>query len=190
MEQVVKEDVISILDSVVKVLRKGDVAGLDLLSNRTIHNASTYQDKDSISVAVIIYALSKIVKDVEHHAISGWNEALDSIIVCLENASSDLEKGKEAEYRIQINSILKKIGSIDKKLEWYIEDVLNKSRVIKGAKLYEHGLSLGQAASLLGVSQYELMGYVGKTQIIDSAHEEGVDIKERLGYAKKLFGVK
>ena len=60
---------------------------------------------------------------------------------------------------------------------------------MKGGKLYAHGLSVGQAASLLGISQYELMSYIGKTQISDVFPEEGMSVAKRTAYAKKLFGV-
>lgn len=189
MEPNVKKDILSTIKSAVKILKKRDVIELDLLSNKTIHNASIYQDKDSISVAIIIYALSKIVKRVEHHEIHNWEKTSKIILESLEKSISYLEKDNEKAFRLEIKTILKKVGEIDRKLKWYIEDVLDKSRIVKGAKLYEHGLSLGKAASLLGVSQYELMGYIGKTQIADVFPEEGVPLKKRLAYAKKLFKV-
>ena len=189
MEQIVRNDILSIIGLAVKSLKERNVAEIELLSNKTIHNASIYQDQDSIAIAVVIYAISRIVKNVEHHEISAWEKSFASIINSLEASQLYLEKAQEKEYRQEIKNILKSIGSIDKKLEWYIEDVLEKSRVVKSAKLYEHGLSLGKAASLLGISQYELMSYVGKTQIIDALPGEGTTLKKRLGYAKQLFRV-
>jgi hypothetical protein len=189
MEQTIRNDILSILGLAVKALKAGDVVEIELLSNRTIHNASIYQDQDSLAIAVVIYALSRVVKNVEHHEIASWDKADNSIVQSLENSQLYLEKDQEKEYRQEIKNILKNIGSIDKKLEWYIEDVLQKSKIVKSAKLYEHGLSLGKAASLLGISQYELMSYVGKTQIIDSFPGEGISLKKRLGYAKELFKV-
>ena len=85
--------------------------------------------------------------------------------------------------------LLKNIGMIDKKLTWYISAVLERAKIVKGSKLYEHGLSVGKAAALLGISQYELMSYIGKTKIIDIYAEEVVPVAKRLAYAKKLFDI-
>ena len=81
-----------------------------------------------------------------------------------------------------IRNILKHIGRIDDKLKLYIDDVLDKAKIVKGSTLYEHGVSIGRAAELLGISQWELMSYVGKTKIIDRYKEEVIPTNTRINY--------
>jgi len=190
MEEVVKKDIISILKKALVVLKQNNVAALDALSNHTLHDASIYQDKDSISIAIIIYALAKLIHRKEHHDIKDWGRIYKDKVNLIRKALNYLQKDDETNYRKTIKDILKNIGAVDKKLKWYISDVLERARIVKGGKLYEHGLSVGKAASLLGISQYELLSYIGKTEIVDIYHEEVVPVAERLAYAKKLFKVK
>ena len=189
MEAAVKKDIIAILKKALVILKRDDVPALDALSNHTLHDASIYQDKDSISIAVVIYALAKVIHRKELDTLKDWDKAYNDILNQLRKALNYIEHGKEAEYRMAIKAILKDIGSIDKKLKLYIGDVLDKARIVKGGKLYEHGLSAGKAAELLGISQYELLSYIGKTQIADVYPEAVVPVAKRIAYAKKLFNV-
>jgi hypothetical protein len=190
MEEVVKKDIISILKKALVILKQGDTAALDALSNHMLHDASIYQDNDSISIAVVIYALAKIMHRKEHHDLRDWGRIHREKINLLSKALNYLENDKIEGYRRAVKEMLKNIGAVDRKLKWYIEDVLEKARIAKGGKLYEHGLSVGKAAELLGISQYELMSYVGKTKIVDIYPEEVVPVTKRIAYAKRLFNVK
>jgi len=190
MEEAVRKDIISILRKALDILKRDDIPELDALSDHTIHDASIYQDKDSLSIAVVIYALAKVIHRTEHAYIKDWKQIYGIIVDSLNKGLKELENNKEDAYRRYIKKILENIGKVEKKLKWYIEDVLDKARIVKGGKLYEHGLSVGQAANLLGISQYELMSYIGKTQIIDVFPEEGWPVAKRVAYAKKLFGVR
>ena len=63
MNDNVKRDILRTLNRTVEILKEKDVTDLTELkelSNTTVHNASIYQDEDSVSVAVLIYSLSKI----------------------------------------------------------------------------------------------------------------------------------
>ena len=80
MDEVVKKDVLNVLSDVVKILKVGeetDVIELMELSNHTIHNASVFQDEDSVSIAILIYSLSKVIErkegKSEHDQCSGHN---------------------------------------------------------------------------------------------------------------------
>jgi len=57
-----KEHVISVLEQTKNALTSSDVFKLKELSNQTIHTASTEQDTDSITLAILIYSLSKVVE--------------------------------------------------------------------------------------------------------------------------------
>ncbi len=65
-------------------------------------------------------------------------------------------------------------------------EVIESSQVKKGTKIYDHGISLERAASILGISQWELSSYIGNT-IIDKYLEEGVPLVRRMKHARELF---
>lgn len=189
MEELVKKDILDILYKAIDILKKEDTFALKELSNHTIHDASIFQDKDSILVAIIVYSLSKIIARTEYKKID-WHEAKEMIISEVAEAEKLLEEGNEEDYRLQIKKVLKNIGKVDESLQLYIVDVFEKARITKGAKLYEHGLSIGRVSDFLGISQWELMSYIGKTQIVDKYEEEVIPITMRLDHAKKVFNLK
>jgi hypothetical protein len=180
MEDPIKEDIITVLREVVILLKDGEYEEIKELSNHTIHNASIFQDQDSISVAIIIYSISKIMargtkdgKDLAEKLSSGINDAV-----------SLLEKDRVDDYRSAIKNIFKQISNEDERLSIFIEDVIAQAEIKKGSKMYEHGISMARAAELLGISQWELMSYVGKTTISEITP---LDVKKRLDLARSLF---
>ena len=84
------------------------------------------------------------------------------------------------------NAQIHLIGKIDEKLELYIEEVIEKSKIKKGSIIYEHGISVGKVAELLGLSTWELMNYIGKTTIADAGRER-INVERRLAFARELF---
>ena len=61
MQKEVKRDIINVLFKIQPLLQKNEVGKIKSLSNQTINNAGLFQDKDSISISVIIFSLSKIL---------------------------------------------------------------------------------------------------------------------------------
>jgi len=189
MEEVVKKDILSILKKGLNFLKKQDADSLLELSNHTTHNASIVQDQDSISIAVVVYAVAKVIARNLVEPLKDWDKIFDNIIQYFERAKDHLEKGNDRAYRITIRNLIRNIGKVDDKLKLYIEDVLNKARIVKGTKLYEKGISVGRAAAILGISQWELMSYIGKTKISEKYEKWFMPVKERLDYAKEVFGL-
>lgn len=182
MNEVVKKDILQVLSDTISVLEveeERDVADLRELSNHTVHNASIFQDEDSISIAILIYSLSKVIERREGKLNYG------TILSLLKNAKKNLEQNKINDYRNTIKKLFNFISTIDTKLKLYTEEVINQAQIKKGGKLYEHGISLARASEILGISQWELMFYIGKTRLTDAAG--GINIKERLNYARSLF---
>lgn len=186
MEEIIRKDILNILEQSIKAVKKDDSFELDDWSNHTIHDAFIYQEKNSIQIAIIIYSLAKIIKRSEGK-IDEWDAKKHEILREMQRAKTYLENNDEKNYAHVAEKLIKQIGNIDGKLRLYIEDVLDKAKIVKGSKLYEHGISIGKASDLLGISQWELMSYVGKTQIIDN--EEKVSTRARMNFAKKVFGI-
>ncbi len=184
MNKIIKKDILAILSDTIEILKvkeeKG-IAEMKELSNHVIHNASIFQDEDSISIAILIYSLSKIIerKDKELNYSNILNQ--------LKASYTFLEKSNTDNYRKTIKRLFKFISTVDTKLKLYIEEVINQAQIKKGSKIYEHGISLARASEILGISQWELMFYIGKTKIPDVYEVELISLKKRLNYTKSLF---
>ena len=57
-----------------KALLEKDSIKLRNLSDQTIHSACSYQNPGSITTAIVIYALSKIVEREDYKKIRNWEE--------------------------------------------------------------------------------------------------------------------
>jgi uncharacterized Zn finger protein len=180
MNEKIKSDLLNVMHQIVRYLGSKDFFGLHELSNHTIHNASIYQDSDSNQLAVITYALSKTIERSKNF---DFNKIRKKFVLALE----DLEAENVIDYRNGLKSILKDISEIDSKLGLYINEVLEQAKINKGSKIYDHGVSMARASELLGISQWDLMSYIGKTKIADRANTES-DVEKRVKAAREIFG--
>ena len=86
-----------------------------------------------------------------------------------------------------IKSMLKEISDFDSSFGRYAEDILEFSKIQKGAKVYEHGLSLSSVAEMIGVSKWDLMKKIG--EIKESGEvETPKTVKERFKRLKEMVG--
>jgi hypothetical protein len=189
MHHYVQATIEDILEQTVRAVELRDTLSLRKLSNYTIHSVSIYQDEYSISIAVILYALSKIIERHRYGETEKWTRIYEDFIQRLQKASNFLHKDRYAKYSNTMKQIFKKISKLDSQIALYIEEVIEKSKVNKGSRIYEHGISMARVAEILGVSEWELMNYVGKTKIIDS-EEDISNIKVRLDYAREVFNIR
>ena len=65
---------------------------------------------------------------------------------------------------------------------------MQAARIKKGTVLLQRGLSIGQAAGLMGLSNWDLQEYASKTPYL-AGHHEKVSAKTRLSNALKIFGI-
>ena len=178
MNPIVKKDILNVIEQTLSIIKSGNLFKLRELSDHVIHNAAVFQDKDSITIAVTIYSMSKIYKNVKD---------LDNMIVShLSNAKEYLGKGNFNQYEKEIKNMVKDITEKDEKTKFYIMEVLERAQIKKASKMFEHGISLGQVADALGVSLWELMDYVGKTRIVDK-FEQKTNVIDKLKFARGLF---
>jgi len=188
MKEEVCKDLLETLNEIKKALELLDADELRNLSDHTIHCSAIHQEKRAIYIAIITYSLSKIIaketirkyhEEEFNDFIKGVSENLNALIDFLEKR--DFEKVEE-----MIKSILKAIAEFDKSFGKYAQHVLDFAKIKKGAKIYEHGLSLSSVAKMLGISKWELMEKVGETKL----HEEIVtplSVKKRFERLKKLL---
>src|SRR3989339_1066347 len=98
MESIVRNDALQILNKVIEILETKEEKGtmeLKELSNNTIHNASIFQDECSVSIAVLIYSLSKIIERNPEFNYS-------RVFKLLKEARYSLENDREDEFNIII----------------------------------------------------------------------------------------
>jgi predicted nucleic acid-binding protein len=178
----IKEDIIRVLNGTKQALAKGDSLELEKLSNTVIHNASVFQDEKTIEIAVAIYALSKMAKHKPQ-----YNQQFYTLIAHLEELFTNEQYHA---YSRSIKHLLEKITEIDAEISKYAAHVTSTAKIQKGTGLYYHGISLGQSACALGISQWELYNYVGKTKHDDDDDDEPASVKNaflRLEYARGLL---
>ncbi|MBD3304298.1 hypothetical protein GF343_04065 [Candidatus Woesearchaeota archaeon] len=181
MRKVIKEDIIAVLKKAVAILNSAEAPVQDLseLSNHVIHDASIFQDEDSVSIAVLIYALSNVAEYCHEKNIS-----YQPLIKNVEKAHDKLEKNDITNYRKTIKLLFRQIKDIDKKLKVYVKEVIDRARIKKGSKLHQHGISIAKASELLGLTQWELQDYVGKQKYFDIRE---IPAKKRLKTAREMF---
>ncbi len=180
MRPIVKEDILAVLKQVIDALKKEDYSALSELSNHTIHDASIFQEDDPLTLAVLIYSLSKCIQRCIER-----RQACPAVIPSLQKAHEALSNDDDNAYRAAIKNLLREIGEMDAQLKLYIQEVVEKAKIKKASKLYEHGISIARTAELLGISQWELQNYIGKT-VTDVPHD-GIKVGERLRRARELF---
>ena len=103
MHDIIKKDILTVLTELVEILKvkeEGDISEIKELSNHVIHNASIFQDEDSISVAILIYALSKIIERKQRDL--DYNKILSMLNSCISN----LKNNQDDLFRKSIKNIL------------------------------------------------------------------------------------
>ena len=169
-------------------LRDRDSTELKKISDLSITEASVFQEEESVSLAIIFYALSKIVdrtpKETEYQSTK-----LDRIINRLEKIEILLKNKRIEEIKKSIKEIFDIIQEMDDKIPMYIQEIIEKARVTKGTKIHEQGIALGRAAELLGISQWSLMRYVGNTVMHDKEEPAKISVMQRIKFTKSLFRV-
>jgi len=187
MDNGVKKEIIDVLRNSVEAIKNDDIKTLRDLSNKVINSSSVFQDEDVISIAVLTYSLSKIFERTDYRKYPSWHLFFETATNSLTEALFDLENNNLKNFENRMKSILDVIDRLDNKLKNYIKDVISNAQIVRGSRLYEHGLSLGRTAELLGISKWDLLEYAGRTGIADI--REGLTLSEdkRLRIARGLF---
>ena len=181
MPAIIKKSLDSLLKAAQRAINKNDMKKLELLSEKSIYDAMIYQDEDSLSLAVVLFAISKLIKRETEDT-----EYPSDLRNYLASAQFSLNEGNADEYRDKVKKTVEFIASTDKQFKLYVEKVMEKAQIKKGSSLYERGISVARAADFLGIGQWELMSYIGKTKIHDKS-DEATRVGERIRIARGLF---
>ncbi len=179
--------VLGVLENTKKAVTEENPIKLKELSNQTIHAASVEQDPDSITVAVIVYSLSKIIERKKFQTYSGWPKFYKLIMMALDGSIAALKRGDHRLFKEKLKSIRREISKLSGKLKMYIQDVFEKAKINKASRIYEHGISMETTASLLGITMFDLAGYSGQTGISDVSVSRTLDVRQRIKTAVQFF---
>jgi len=186
MEKKEAEYTINVLKTAEQALLSNDSFKLKELSDQKIHTASSLQDITSIALIIILYSLSKLVERKDRLKIRNWNKFVKKFNFNIDLAVKALEQNDYLKYQESILRAKKAMESISPNLKNYIKEVLQKASINKAYRLYEHGLSLGQTAKLLGLTQWELLDYTGQTTP-DSSLPQTLEVKKRAQMALEFL---
>ncbi len=182
-----RKHILKILKQTKNSIKKSDNRKLKDLSNKTIHSASIHQDIDSILTAVIVYSLGKITERTNYQEYEDWPKFRKSFEKHINKAIFSLEKNQIDNFRKEMENIRRDISKISGNFKKHLEQVFEKASINKGSRIYEHGISIGQTSKLLGISEWELMEYVGKTGIQDVNLNVTLPIEKRIKRAEQFL---
>jgi hypothetical protein len=175
-----------VLEQTKRAVHEKDTLKLKHLSNRTIHSSCSFQNPGSITTAVIIYTLSKLIERKDHTKIKNWDSFIIKFNSNLDLAIQALEDDNQRAYEKYIRRSRSQLESLSINLKPYIQKVLRRASINKASKIHEHGISLSQTASLLGITHWELAEYTGQ-RIPDSPLSLTKSVKHRAKMAYNFF---
>jgi hypothetical protein len=190
MKPEAKKDVLAVLQDALTAIKNGRYADLHAISDHVLHVIAIYQYPDVIDIATAIYALDKTLETEKYSTHPKMKLFLKDVLYSLKDAIRALEEDDIEKYTYETANLLAAIQGFTKKVKLYTEDILHFSKIKKGSKLYEHGLSLGRAAETMGITKWELMGTTGETAVHEKYVEPIAIDEKRMNFIWKLFRVK
>lgn len=173
-----------ILGQAQQALKQQNAFALKEISNQTVHCSSCFQDPGTTTMSVIIYTLSKIVERQETLQIKHWPEVTKKIQSYLLLAQQAVKAGKEAQFESYMQRIRTTLTSLSLNLKPYMQNLLEKASINKAGKIYEHGISIGKTAELLGISPWDLSPYANQR---DNPYHATINTKTRVQTAEEFF---
>ncbi|MDP3734445.1 MAG: hypothetical protein Q8R37_04380 [Nanoarchaeota archaeon] len=184
MKEVVRKEILFDLSKTIEILKVKevkDIQELEKLSDHAIDDVALHKDLDLISITVLIYSIYKVIDcftDKNYH----------DIVAELQSAKENLHRSEFGKYNQNIKQLFSLVRSCDAKIKIHFQNVMDAARIKKGTALLERGLSIGQAAGLMGLSNWDLQVYAGKrVSFID--YSETIPAKNRLTNAFKIFSI-
>jgi hypothetical protein len=180
--------VLNILKKVQIALEKNDYVKIKRLSDKIIDHVTVHKDVDLLSVAVIIYALSKLIERENYKDEKNWKSFYASYRGNIKKMIVSLENNDEKGFREDVDANRKLINNLGGKLKRYISDVISRAKMNKASLLYDKGISMEKTAKALGVSLWELSEYVGpRVQSKENIYIT-MPVSERVKIAREVFG--
>ena len=180
------EHVVNILEEAKQAAERGDIIRLKQLSDQTIHSTAIYQDSDNILVAIIVYSLSKLLERRQNYSPKDFEKYFKYYLDTIDYSRNCINQNNCPLFRDRIKEMLSYRG-LSSDLKKSVGEVFEKAKINKASKIYEHGISMGATAKLLGISLWDLTSYVGQGTINDMKEGETLNIRARVKKALDFF---
>jgi len=174
-----RDNILRVLEEAKKAVEERDTTKLRELSNQTNNTVSRTQDPDNVAVAVIIYALSKIIE-------RGYIKTQDVVIKKINDVIRSIKKNDSLLDK-NLKQLRVEIEKSSGRMKGYAQDVFRKASINKASKIYEHGVSMENTANLLGITMFELASYAGQKGISDTPESRTLGVKQRIKLATEIF---
>ncbi len=184
MKEAIKKEILYDVGKAVDILKvreKKDIEELRILSEHAIEDIAVEKDLELVSVSVLLYSLYKVAASMDLNDYK-------NIIAELESVKKSLQQNQFGRYNRSMKTIFEIIRRCNVKIGEHLQDVLHAARIKKGTSLLQRGLSIGQAAGIMGLNNWDLQQYAGKSAAFEE-HHEGVRADKRVQLALRLFGV-
>lgn len=185
MEESIKKEILYDIGQAIEILKSRetkDVEELRILSDHAIEDIAVQKDLELVTITVLLYSIYKVVpcmqKDNYQNLLTG--------LTALKNA---LQRGDLGSYNRNVRNLYAIVRRCNAKVQEHLQDVMHAARIKKGTVLLQRGLSIGQAAGLMGLSNWDLQPYAGKTTALGE-HQESIPAEKRLLTAFAVFGMK
>ncbi len=182
-----RQHLIELLTKTKEALEKQDASKIRELSDQTIHSASVYQHTDFVLVAVITYAISKILERKDKLPIKDWQKFVRDINSMINLAISSIQRNKQKLFVITLERMKHYLQNSSEIMRPIIQEVLRKASINKASKIYEHGISMAKTTKILGVTPWELTEYVGEKENVHMNLNKTIDIKDRVRITMEFF---
>ncbi len=173
-------DIKTLIGHSIDALEQRDALALRTVSAEALSEAAMEGHREHILLALVDYALSKILSKTHYQDIK------EAFYKKIERHFRDARTSDKKGMIRHLENIEDTVIKLDAAEGHFSDNVMDKARIKKGAKLYEQGLSLRRAAELTSADPVAVLHYVGHSKI----HEfrgSGRNAK-RLKAAKEVFG--
>lgn len=179
------DNILRILEETKQAMNENDFVKIKRLSDQTNNTASRTQDPDNIAVAVMVYAIGKILYR-RYHETSKGSRFYKTLLSAIDNSINSLKKNNLEKFRKDLELVRIAADKLSGNMKNYISDVFRKASINKASKIYEHGISMETTAKLLGVTLYELASYAGNKHF--DYPSPSVSPRERIKLVMEFFG--
>lgn len=137
------------------------------IADQAVYRASLENDSLQAEIAVLAYALHKLLTKEHLQGQKGWKIIQKNIRMDLADAQKALVQKNVPAFEKLLDHLQEHVYKIDSREGHFVQNLLEKSRVKQASSLYAFGLSLGQATGLTGANKKDLFNYIGYTKMHD-----------------------
>lgn len=174
------------MEEIQHAFKNKNAGDLRRIANQTIWKTSIHNDSVEAEIAVIAYALHKLLTKEHIQNNAKWKTIQGIINEKLAESVQSLKHKNIAQFRHQLEQLSKRIQTADKNFGNFVQNLIEKSRVKQASSLYAFGLSLGQATALTNADKKTLFNYIGYTKMHDEQPSHKT-ISDRIQYLEAIM---